>query len=72
MIRNNDAGARNARNERNARTSVAREFTQKFMKVSINWWTVDVREADGVRGQVMYAGRKRKQNVKSWQLSAVS
>ena len=49
-----------------------REFTQKFMKVSINWWTVDVREADGVRGQVMYAGRKRKQNVKSWQLSAVS
>ena len=32
-----------------------RQFTQKLMNVSINWWTVDVREADGVRGQVMYA-----------------
>ncbi len=31
------------------------EFTQEFMKVSINRWTVDDREADGVRGQVMYA-----------------
>ena len=28
---------------------------KKNFNVSINWWTVDVREADGVRGQVMYA-----------------
>ena len=53
MIRNNYAGARNAR------TSVARESYESLRKknfnVSINWWTVDVREADGVRGQVMYA-----------------
>ncbi len=32
-----------------------REFTQEFMKVSINWWIFDVWEADGVRGRVMYA-----------------
>ena len=37
-----------------ARVALVREFRKKFHKVSINLWTADIREADGVTraGQV--------------------